>query len=103
MSQSCQSATPLCDEVRRWASETFECDILISVTELARMLVSASNLLGIKIVILENSVDCPGNQINPGGYVKGSFKDPAAIKELASQVDVITAESNMSMSMRLKL
>lgn len=60
--------------------------------EAGRMLVSAANLLGIKVVVLDNDEACPANQINPGGFVKGSFKDPDAIKTLAKQVDIITIE-----------
>lgn len=72
------------------ASETCGRDTLIFVPELGRMCVSSANLLGIKVIVLEESADCPANQINFGNFVKGSFKDPQAVKKLVDQVDIIT-------------
>lgn len=59
--------------------------------QLGRMLVEAAHRLNIKTVILD-SEDAPAKAINATEHVTGSFKDPAAIAELASRCDVLTVE-----------
>ena len=60
--------------------------------QLGRMMTEAANRMGIKVVILD-AANSPAMKINADSkHVIGSFRDPEAIKELASQVDIITAE-----------
>lgn len=56
------------------------------------MLTEAANRLNIKVITLD-AAGCPASQINvPGNLIEGDFKDPQAIRKLASRVDVITIE-----------
>ncbi|CAK4002395.1 phosphoribosylaminoimidazole carboxylase [Lecanosticta acicola] len=60
--------------------------------QLGRMLVEAANLLEIKV----NFLDAPGSSAkqvsNHDGHLDGSFKDRAAIQQLAERSDVVTVE-----------
>jgi phosphoribosylaminoimidazole carboxylase len=60
--------------------------------QLGRMLVEAANRLNIKTVILD-APHSPAKQVNAtSAHVDGSFSDPAAIQDLASKCDILTAE-----------
>jgi phosphoribosylaminoimidazole carboxylase len=65
--------------------------------QLGRMLAASASLLNIKTVILDVGEHSPAKQIvapvSPDlSHIDGSFTDPAKILELASKVDVLTAE-----------
>lgn len=56
------------------------------------MLIEAANRLNVQVNVLD-AVNSPAKQIsNHDGHVEGSFKDPAAIRELAKTCDVVTVE-----------
>ncbi|ORY03395.1 phosphoribosylaminoimidazole carboxylase [Basidiobolus meristosporus CBS 931.73] len=61
--------------------------------QLGRMLIEAASRLNINVGILDSPDDAPAKQIAANEFhVKGDFKDPAKISELASKVDVLTVE-----------
>ena len=61
--------------------------------QLGRMVQEAASRLNISLTILDEPVDAPAKQVNAfQTHLQGSFKDAAKIRELASQVDVITVE-----------
>lgn len=60
--------------------------------QLGRMLVESANRLNIQANVLD-AAGSPAKQISAhDGHVTGSFKDPAAVRELAKGCDVVTAE-----------
>ena len=60
--------------------------------QLGRMLALAAAPLGIRCIALDpGGASSPAGQVCPGSLA-GSFTDPAAIRELASLVDVLTVE-----------
>ena len=60
------------------------------------MLAASASLLNIPVLILDNGTSAPAKQIlspiPPQSHIDGAFTDPEKIKELASQVDVLTVE-----------
>ncbi|KAJ4297269.1 hypothetical protein N0V88_004187 [Collariella sp. IMI 366227] len=65
---------------------------LLGGGQLGRMLCEAANPLGIDIAILDEE-NSPAKQAHSTGrHVTGSFKDPARIRELAAQSDVLSVE-----------
>ncbi|KAK4150752.1 hypothetical protein C8A00DRAFT_17770 [Chaetomidium leptoderma] len=65
---------------------------LLGGGQLGRMLCEAANPLGIDIAILDED-NSPAKQAhNTNRHVTGSFKDPARIRELAAQSDVLSVE-----------
>ncbi|KAK9729197.1 phosphoribosylaminoimidazole carboxylase ade2 [Basidiobolus ranarum] len=61
--------------------------------QLGRMLIEAASRLNINVGILDSPDDAPAKQIAANQFhVRGDFKDPAKISELASKVDVLTVE-----------
>jgi phosphoribosylaminoimidazole carboxylase len=65
---------------------------LLGGGQLGRMLCEAANPLGIDIAILDEE-NSPAKQAhNTNRHVTGSFKDPARIRELAAQSDVLSVE-----------
>ena len=58
--------------------------------QLGRMIAQAAGPLGIQLRFLDPNPKAP--VASTGCLVEGSFKDPSAIKELAREVDVVTAE-----------
>lgn len=65
---------------------------LLGGGQLGRMLCEAANPLGIDIAILDEE-NSPAKQAhNTNRHVVGSFKDPARIRELAAQSDVLSVE-----------
>ena len=62
--------------------------------QLGRMLIQAGQLLNLDILVLENDKNSPAKQVTNKNdeHVLGSFNDPAAIKDLASKVDILTIE-----------
>ena len=60
--------------------------------QLGRMLALAAAPLGVRCIVLDpGGAGSPAGQLCPGSLA-GSFTDPAAIRELASLVDVLTVE-----------
>ncbi len=60
--------------------------------QLGRMLALAAAPLGVRCIVLDpGGAASPAGQVCPGSLA-GSFTDPAAIRELASLVDVLTVE-----------
>ena len=61
---------------------------IIGAGQLGRMLALAGYPFGLRFVFLDQSTDAPGAQVGP--IVSGAFDDPASLKALAAEVDVIT-------------
>ncbi|KAF2711353.1 phosphoribosylaminoimidazole carboxylase [Pleomassaria siparia CBS 279.74] len=60
--------------------------------QLGRMLIEAANRLNIQVNILDVAAS-PAKQISAhDGHITGSFKEAAAVKELAQSCDVVTVE-----------
>ena len=56
------------------------------------MLIEAAHRLNIKVVVLD-AEDAPAKQINSRHqHINGSFTDPASIRKLAEQCDILTCE-----------
>ncbi|KDQ62329.1 hypothetical protein JAAARDRAFT_30227 [Jaapia argillacea MUCL 33604] len=66
--------------------------------QLGRMLGAAASLLNVKVVILDVGDNAPAKQVishhatSTLSHIDGSFTDPDKIRELASQVDILTVE-----------
>jgi phosphoribosylaminoimidazole carboxylase len=60
--------------------------------QLGRMLIEAANRLNIQVNVLDAAAS-PAKQISAhDGHIEGSFKDAAAVKQLAESSDVVTVE-----------
>jgi phosphoribosylaminoimidazole carboxylase len=60
--------------------------------QLGRMLIEAANRLNVQVNILDAAAS-PAKQISAhDGHIEGSFKDAAAVKQLAQASDVVTVE-----------
>ncbi|KAH8726446.1 hypothetical protein GQ44DRAFT_679407 [Phaeosphaeriaceae sp. PMI808] len=60
--------------------------------QLGRMLIEAANRLNIQVNVLDTAAS-PAKQISAhNGHIEGSFKDSAAVKQLAQASDVVTVE-----------
>lgn len=60
--------------------------------QLGRMLIEAANRLNVQVNVLDAAAS-PAKQISAhDGHVEGSFKDAAAVKQLAQSCDVVTVE-----------
>jgi phosphoribosylaminoimidazole carboxylase len=60
--------------------------------QLGRMLIEAANRLNVQINVLDTAAS-PAKQISAhDGHIEGSFKDAAAVKQLAQVSDVVTVE-----------
>ncbi len=60
--------------------------------QLGRMLIEAANRLNIKVNVLDAAAS-PAKQISAhDGHIEGSFKDAAAVQQLAQTSDVLTVE-----------
>ncbi|ORX55535.1 phosphoribosylaminoimidazole carboxylase [Hesseltinella vesiculosa] len=61
--------------------------------QLGRMMVEAASRLNLQVVILDAPEDAPAKQIeSTQAHIGGTFNDADKIRELASQVDVLTVE-----------
>ena len=65
---------------------------LLGGGQLGRMLLQAANLLEVKVNILDAAGSSAKQISNHAGHVAGSFKDRAAIQELAKTADILTVE-----------
>jgi 5-(carboxyamino)imidazole ribonucleotide synthase len=61
---------------------------IIGAGQLGRMLALAGYPLGVEFMFLDPSADAPGGHVGP--VLRGDFGDAARLKELASQVDLVT-------------
>ncbi|KNG45335.1 phosphoribosylaminoimidazole carboxylase [Stemphylium lycopersici] len=60
--------------------------------QLGRMLIEAANRLNVQVNVLDAAAS-PAKQISAHhGHIEGSFKDAAAVKQLAQSCDVVTVE-----------
>jgi phosphoribosylaminoimidazole carboxylase len=60
--------------------------------QLGRMLIEAANRINVQVNVLD-AASSPAKQISAhDGHIEGSFKDAAAIKQLAQSSDVVTVE-----------
>lgn len=77
------------NETKMWNSRKVG---ILGGGQLGRMLVESANRLNIQANVLD-AAGSPAKQISAhDGHVTGSFKDPAAVRELAKGCDVVTAE-----------
>lgn len=61
--------------------------------QLGRMMVEAASRLNLQVTILDAPSDAPAKQIeSTQPHIQGAFNDAEKIRELASQVDVLTVE-----------
>ncbi|MFB6221489.1 MAG: 5-(carboxyamino)imidazole ribonucleotide synthase [Halolamina sp.] len=58
--------------------------------QLGRMLAEAASPLGVDVVVLDPTPDCPAARV--AEQIEGALDDPAAVRELASRADVLTYE-----------
>ena len=64
---------------------------IIGGGQLARMMVPAAHRLGIEVWVLENSEQSPAG-LAGAVHVAGDWRDPAACREFAEKVDVVTLD-----------
>jgi 5-(carboxyamino)imidazole ribonucleotide synthase len=62
--------------------------------QLGRMLGEAASPLGVDVVVLDPTPDCPANRV--ADQIVGEFDDPAAVAELAARADVLTYEIELA-------
>jgi 5-(carboxyamino)imidazole ribonucleotide synthase len=74
-------------------SDRFPTVGVIGAGQLARMMVAPATALGIKLVLFAASSDDSGAQITH--HVVGDFKDLDALKNFASQCDIVTFEHEL--------
>ena len=63
--------------------------------QLGRMLAEAASPLGVEVVVLDPTPDCPAAP-PAAAQVAGSFDDPDAIRALATRADVLTYEIELA-------
>ncbi len=63
--------------------------------QLGRMLAEAAAPLGVEVVALDPTPDCPASPV-ARSQVEGGFDDPAAVRELADRADVLTFEIELA-------
>ena len=62
--------------------------------QLGRMLGEAASPLGVDVVVLDPTPDCPANRV--ADQIVGEFDDPAAVADLAERADVLTYEIELA-------
>jgi len=63
--------------------------------QLGRMLAEAASPLGVEVIVLDPTPDCPASP--PAvGQIEAEFDDEAAIRDLATRVDVLTLEIELA-------
>ena len=73
---------------------------IIGGGQLAKMLAQSASQFGLKVVVLEKSLDCPAAPVS-FEFLEGDWSDPQALSELAGRVDVLTVESEFVEACRL--
>jgi 5-(carboxyamino)imidazole ribonucleotide synthase len=63
--------------------------------QLGRMLAEAAAPLGVEVIVLDPTPDCPASPVARDQIV-GDFDDPEAFRELASKVDALTFEIELA-------
>ncbi|MFW5949586.1 MAG: 5-(carboxyamino)imidazole ribonucleotide synthase, partial [Halolamina sp.] len=58
--------------------------------QLGRMLGEAASPLGVDVIVLDPTLDCPAARV--ADQIEGALDDPAAVRELARRADVLTFE-----------
>lgn len=64
---------------------------IIGGGQLGRMLAMAAARLNFRTIILEPQIDCPAAQV-ANGQIVAAYDDPAALKQLAAECNVVTYE-----------
>ena len=62
--------------------------------QLGRMLAEAASPLGVDVVVLDPTPDCPAARV--ADQIEGSFDDPDAVRELADRADAVTLEIELA-------
>ncbi|WP_049947713.1 5-(carboxyamino)imidazole ribonucleotide synthase [Candidatus Halobonum tyrrellensis] len=62
--------------------------------QLGRMLAEAAAPLGVDVVVLDPTPDCPAARV--ADQVEGAFDDPDAVRELAARADLLTLEIELA-------
>ncbi|WP_224447106.1 5-(carboxyamino)imidazole ribonucleotide synthase [Haloprofundus salilacus] len=62
--------------------------------QLGRMLAESAAPLGVDVVVLDPTPDCPASAV--ATQVEGSFDDPEGVRELAERADVLTFEIELA-------
>ncbi|WP_348608217.1 5-(carboxyamino)imidazole ribonucleotide synthase [Halobaculum rarum] len=62
--------------------------------QLGRMLGEAASPLGVDVVVLDPTPDCPAARV--AEQIEGSFDDPDAVRELADRADALTLEIELA-------
>ncbi|UIO99335.1 5-(carboxyamino)imidazole ribonucleotide synthase [Halobaculum sp. CBA1158] len=62
--------------------------------QLGRMLAEAASPLGVDVVVLDPTPDCPASRV--AEQIEGSFDDPDAVRELADRSDALTLEIELA-------
>lgn len=63
--------------------------------QLGRMMAEAAAPLGVEVVVLDPTPDCPASPV-ARAQVDGDFDDPEAVHELAARVDALTFEIELA-------
>ena len=58
--------------------------------QLGRMLAEAASPLGVDVIVLDATPDCPASRV--ADQIEGDLDDPAAVRELAERADALTFE-----------
>ncbi|WP_277555299.1 5-(carboxyamino)imidazole ribonucleotide synthase [Halobaculum limi] len=62
--------------------------------QLGRMLAEAASPMGVDVVVLDPTPDCPASRV--ADQIEGSFDDPDAVRELADRADALTLEIELA-------
>ncbi|MXR41996.1 5-(carboxyamino)imidazole ribonucleotide synthase [Halobaculum sp. WSA2] len=62
--------------------------------QLGRMLGEAASPLGVDVVVLDPTPDCPASRV--AEQIEGAFDDPDAVRELAERADALTLEIELA-------
>ncbi|WP_435062707.1 5-(carboxyamino)imidazole ribonucleotide synthase [Halobaculum sp. EA56] len=62
--------------------------------QLGRMLAEAASPLGVNVVVLDPTPDCPASRV--ADQIEGAFDDPDAVRALAERADALTLEIELA-------
>jgi 5-(carboxyamino)imidazole ribonucleotide synthase len=62
--------------------------------QLGRMLAEAASPLGVDVVVLDPTPDCPASRV--ADQIEGAFDDPDAVRDLAERADALTLEIELA-------
>ncbi|MGB9962076.1 MULTISPECIES: 5-(carboxyamino)imidazole ribonucleotide synthase [Halobacterium] len=63
--------------------------------QLGRMLADAASPLGVDVIVLDPTPDCPASQ-PAADHIRADFDDPDGVRELAARADVLTYEIELA-------